>query len=75
MKFLDSLLDLIFPPRCPFCGRVLERTGVCRDCREHLPWTAGDDRLRRGADGLVCCAPLWYRDRAREGRGRPLRER
>ena len=29
MNLLDRILDLLFPPKCPFCGRVLDRPGVC----------------------------------------------
>lgn len=41
MNPLDWLLDLIFPPRCPFCEKLLqlEETGICRKCRSALPET------------------------------------
>ena len=34
-----SILDLLFPPKCLLCGRVLERgeTDLCRDCRADSP--------------------------------------
>lgn len=52
------VLDLLFPPKCPFCGKLLDHTGICPACAAELPWT--DNRLRIGADGLLCAAPLWY---------------
>ena len=67
MKLFSSFLDLIFPPKCPFCGRVLDAPGICDACQKALPWTEGDDALRLGPDGFRCAAPLWYRDLAREG--------
>ena len=67
MSLLSSLLDLIFPPKCPFCGRVLDAPGICDACRRELPWTEGDEALRRLPDGLRCAAPLWYEGLAREG--------
>ena len=67
MSLLSSLLDLLFPPKCPFCGRVLDKPGICDACRKALPWTEGEDALRRGPGGFRCAAPLWYRDLAREG--------
>ena len=67
MSLLSSLLDLLFPPKCPFCGRVLEAPGICDACRRELPWTEGDEALRRLPDGLRCAAPLWYEGLAREG--------
>ena len=67
MSLLSSLLDLLFPPKCPFCGRVLDVPGICDACRRELPWTEGDEALRRLPDGLRCAAPLWYEGLAREG--------
>lgn len=64
---VQYLLDLIYPPKCPFCGRVLERDedGLCAQCQETLPWTQSDD----GKDVEFCDAclsPLWYRDGVRK---------
>ena len=67
MKLFSSFLDLLFPPKCPFCGRVLDAPGICDACRKALPWTEGNDALRLGPDDFRCAAPLWYRDLAREG--------
>lgn len=59
------VLDLMFPPKCPFCGRVLNRPGICTACEAALPRTAGADVLR-DLGGIPCAAPLWYRDQVRE---------
>lgn len=63
----DWLLDLLFPPKCPFCGRVRDLPGICPDCRRELPWTEDPERARLLPGGLRCAAPLWYEDLAREG--------
>lgn len=68
MKPLQLLLDLLYPPKCPFCGRVLERgeEGWCASCQEELPWTEpGGGKSVEGC--AACLSPLWYRDGAREG--------
>ena len=41
MKLLDDLLDLLFPPKCPFCQSILETPAdpVCPACQKALPWT------------------------------------
>lgn len=67
MSGVEWLLDLLFPPKCPFCGRVVERTGVCGECQASLPWTEGEETVRTLAGGVRCAAPLWYRGAVRDG--------
>ncbi|HWP80963.1 MAG TPA: ComF family protein [Candidatus Acidoferrum sp.] len=31
-----KILDLIYPPRCPFCGELSKGGAVCEDCLEEL---------------------------------------
>ena len=65
---LRLLLSLIYPDRCPFCGRVLNRgeDGMCFGCQRILPWiTEGNDRSVNFCD--ACLSPLWYRDGVRQG--------
>jgi len=65
---LRCLLDLLYPPKCPFCGRILERgeEGWCASCQDKLPWTGPDDAKAVDSCG-ACLSPLWYRDGARDG--------
>ena len=67
MKLLDHILDLLFPPKCPFCRRVLDTAGICPNCEKVLPWTDYTQWLREGPGGLRCAAPLWYEGIVREG--------
>ena len=60
MNPLEVILDLLFPPKCPFCGKVLDQPGICPKCEAALPWTYGSESLREGPGGLRCAAPLWY---------------
>ena len=52
------LLDLLFPPKCACCGRVLERRKVnpCPACAEGLPLLSDDQILRTGPYGLCAVA-------------------
>ena len=69
MRLATLLLDLLYPPKCPFCGRLLEadETGMCGRCQRSLPWT-WEGELAKPVDGCrVCLAPLWYRDGVPDG--------
>ena len=64
----SALLDLLFPPRCPFCRRLLtERHALlCPDCQRTLPWLEGDSARRTGEFFGVCVSPLASRGPVRE---------
>ncbi len=64
MSLFVSALDLLFPPKCPFCRKILEnpRDPVCPACQESLPWLEGE-RAERPVDLTEnCFSPLAYRD-------------
>jgi len=61
MGFFSTLLDLLFPPKCVFCGRILDRTdeGWCDNCTESLPYA--DNQGRQDGDVFdFCVSPLYY---------------
>lgn len=66
-RFLNWLLDLIFPPRCTFCGELLDdgEEGLCGLCQEELPWTTEDEPEKVCAPATRCVTPVWYRDVSR----------
>lgn len=65
MSVFGTVLDLLFPPKCPFCRRVTDGGGVCEACEKTLPWTEGAAGLVTGSGGFVCAAPLFYEGQAR----------
>ena len=67
MKLLDAFLDLLYPPKCPFCGKVQETRGICHNCQKALSRTEGDQGLKTLPGGTVCAAPLWYEGLVRDG--------
>lgn len=63
-RFWNHLLDLLFPPKCVFCGKLLgdgER-GYCARCQTALPWTGHTDFGQSCEFVSLCVSPLWYRD-------------
>ncbi len=47
---MSFFLDLLFPPRCPFCTSVVsEKTLICPECFEKLPFIKGRACLKCGA--------------------------
>ncbi|MCL2201055.1 MAG: ComF family protein [Oscillospiraceae bacterium] len=67
MSFISSILDLFFPPKCVFCGRVLGKAdeGYCDRCTESLPFTEDFGR-QSGEHYDFCVAPLYYRGLVRK---------
>lgn len=62
-KISGSLLDFLFPRRCPFCGAVTGKQLLCDTCRDTLPRC---ERVRSGADFGRCAAPLYYEGAVRK---------
>ena len=50
----SQLLDLLYPPKCVICRRLLARgeRDICPDCFESLPNFEGEKPRVGGADGL-----------------------
>ena len=62
MKVVDWLLDLIYPPRCAFCRRLLSgrEKGVCRFCRPKLPYVPADGQVQHIRNVDKCLSPVYY---------------
>ncbi len=68
MRFSDKLLDLLFPPRCAFCRKLLRESerGACRACRKKLPYVPEGTRKESIRHVRVCAAPLYYEGSVRD---------
>ena len=53
-------LDLLYPPRCPFCRKALESEAICPDCQEGLPWLTGTAAQRKLEHIELCASALRY---------------
>jgi len=61
MSFISVIMDLLFPPKCVFCGKVLGigDDGWCDRCTESLPFTNAGGR-QEGEFYEFCISPLHY---------------
>ena len=68
MKITDWILDLIYPPRCAFCRRLLPDgvKGVCRFCESKLPFVPPDGQVQSFKNVDKCLTPLCYEGTVRE---------
>lgn len=68
MRIRDKLLDLLFPPRCAFCRRLLRENerGMCRQCGKSLPYVPQGARIESIRHVRFCVAPLYYEGSVRD---------
>ena len=68
LDFLQGFINMLFPPRCTFCRKILggKELGVCGECRESLPETEGAAALQKGEFFSLCVSPLYYTGSVRE---------
>lgn len=59
MMIKEGILNLLFPPKCVLCGRLLEKqeTDLCRACRVDSPECAGK---HKNFSFLDSWAAVWY---------------
>lgn len=68
MKITQRILDILFPPKCPFCQGLLHRATdqLCPDCQRELPWLVGKEGEKKVSFVKQCVSPLRYQGRVRE---------
>ena len=59
----DRLKAVLFPRRCPFCGRISREELLCPRCADRLPVT-GEHPVVEGSFGR-CASPLCYERQVR----------
>ena len=65
IKVFDFVLNLIYPPKCVFCGTVIEKGDLCVECEKNLPHTKGDSIYQKFPFVDKCISPLYYKDYVR----------
>ena len=66
MRFVETILNLLFPPKCSFCGKVQDTPGICPKCEKELPWIPDAEAVREGPGGLRCAGAVWYEETVRD---------
>ena len=66
-KLWTGLMDVLFPPKCAFCRKVLgaKESGVCAACAATLPYTRDGGRQRFDFVD-ACVSPLYYEGKVRD---------
>ena len=60
MGLLSSVADLLFPPKCPFCWKILDRADArCEKCADKLSYTTDGGR-QSGESFAVCVSPFYF---------------
>lgn len=67
MSVFSELLNLIFPPRCAFCRKVLKtgESGMCKKCAASISRTRGGG-TQSGEFFSTCASPLYYENEVRD---------
>ena len=68
MSLKEALLDLLFPPKCPICGRSSdgEKDAPCPPCRRADFWISGPQAVVPGRAFVRCVCAGWYRGALKE---------
>ena len=63
--WLDRLLNLLYPPKCPFCGALSPggEASLCPRCEQALPWAEGTFSAQGFDSGVFV---LYYEGAVRE---------
>jgi len=67
MGLVSGFLDLLFPPKCAFCRRILKagEEGMCARCEKDLCYTKNGG-AQKGDFFTVCLSPLFYEGKVRD---------
>lgn len=57
----EEILRLVYPPKCVFCGALLERAeqDACKPCLAELPWTDTHSAVQTGRAFSQCVSPFF----------------
>ncbi|MDE7219925.1 MAG: ComF family protein [Oscillospiraceae bacterium] len=59
---MKMILDLLFPPKCAFCGKLLEKGDLCPNCENSLPFREEKNAVQLIGKNNYRCAVAFYYD-------------
>lgn len=67
-NLVSIILDLLYPPRCVFCRKLLNQNerGLCEACQSKLPWLTGKTAEQKPEFISLCVSPLLYQAEVRD---------
>lgn len=67
-KWLNQLLRLLYPTKCMLCDDIItgKDGALCAKCRDNLPRTNEDSRIRHGIYFSRCLSPMHYQGELRD---------
>ena len=57
---MQMILDLLCPPKCAFCGKLVEKGDLCPDCEKNLPYREEENISQLIGDSSYLCAVAFY---------------
>jgi len=68
MKIIDFALDILYPPKCILCRKLLKtgEHGICNNCTALLPKLCAEGCRRDIRHVKQCVFPFQYKDEVRE---------
>lgn len=65
---MKMILDLLFPPKCAFCGKLVEQGDICPACEAALPYREEENTLTAiGENNYPCTVALYYESPVSDG--------
>ncbi len=62
----DRVLNLLYPPKCAFCRRLVDgERMLCPDCEKNLPFPEAENQRQAMPPLALCVSPLYYTEDVR----------
>ena len=68
MSIKNQILNIFFPKKCPFCGKLLTTAerNICDKCKTSLPYRP-EGKVKQTLSGFDCAVTFYYEDMVKEG--------